>query len=66
MDMLLLFQMICSASARKPLGRNELAGAEHVLDLIAMHLPGSRQKEMKLASAEPLFELLATSLPGSR
>jgi hypothetical protein len=43
----------------KPLHQIELDSAEHILDFLAMHLPGRRWKETKLASAVPVLKLLA-------
>ena len=56
----------CDASARKPLEIINLASTVHALKLLAMHLTGSRWKEIGLASAEHILDLLAMRLPGSR
>jgi hypothetical protein len=55
-----------NASARQPLKEINLAHVEHVLNLLAMHLPGNRWKETSLASAMHALTLLAMHLVGSR
>jgi hypothetical protein len=46
--------------------RVKLASAKYVLELFAMHLPGSHREEIDLASVVHVLKLLALHLPRDR